>query len=67
MRGDFVIQIRPEIELDRGILPGRVEHMDSGQSVRFRTVHELLAFIQKHVQSQDAGQLHPYPKDLTKT
>lgn len=53
MQGDFVIQVRPEVDLDRGILPGRVEHMDSGQSARFRTVEELLAFILQHVQAQD--------------
>ncbi|MGB6944412.1 MAG: hypothetical protein WBE37_18580 [Bryobacteraceae bacterium] len=54
MRGDFVIQVRPEVDLERGILPGRVEHMDSGHSTRFRTVQELLSFILQHVAAPDA-------------
>ncbi|HUA18572.1 MAG TPA: hypothetical protein VMB25_07495 [Bryobacteraceae bacterium] len=54
MQGDFVIQVRPETDLDRGILRGRVEHMDSGQSVRFQTVEELVSFIAQHLQASDA-------------
>jgi len=51
MQGDFVIQVRPETDLDRGVLRGRIEHMDSGQSTRFQTVEELIAFIKQHLQA----------------
>jgi hypothetical protein len=53
MQGDFVIQVRPDADLDRGIFQGRVEHMDSGQSARFRTVDELVAFIIQHAQARN--------------
>jgi hypothetical protein len=66
MRGDFVIQVRPEIDLEKGTLSGRVEHMDSGQSTRFRTIQELVSFILQHVQGQDADRSNPTLKDLTK-
>jgi len=56
MQGDFVIQVRPDVDLDRGIFQGRVEHMDSSQSARFRSVEELVAFIIQHVQAQ-AGKI----------
>jgi len=74
MQGDFVIQVRPEVDLDRGTLLGRVEHMDSGQSARFRTFEELLAFILQHVRAQNANPAESLehsprhsPQDLTKT
>jgi hypothetical protein len=52
MQGDFVIQVRPDVDLDRGIFHGRIEHMDSGQSARFRTVEELVAFVIQHAHSK---------------
>jgi hypothetical protein len=66
MLGDFVIQVRPDVDPDRGVFQGRVEHMDSGQSARFRTVDELIAFITQQVQAQH-GQKEHSPRDLTKT
>jgi hypothetical protein len=54
MQGDFVIQVRPDTALDQGILRGRVEHVDSGQSARFQTVEELVTFIAQHLQAPDA-------------
>jgi len=53
MQGDFVIQIRPDADLERGVFQGRIEHMDSSQSIHFRTVEELVAFIQRHLQTRD--------------
>jgi hypothetical protein len=67
MQGDFVIQVRPDVDLERGVFQGRVEHMDSGQSARFRTVEELVAFVLQHVQAQriQSPDAKP-PQDLTK-
>jgi hypothetical protein len=61
MLGDFVIQVRPDIDLDRGVFSGRVEHMDSGQSARFRTVDELAAFVFQCVQAQCVQAQHVAP------
>jgi prophage DNA circulation protein len=57
MQGDFVIQVRPDVDLDRGIFSGRVEHVDSGQSARFRNVEELLAFVQRFARKSDSQPL----------
>jgi len=74
MRGDFVIQLRPEVDLERGIVSGRVEHIDSGQSTRFRNIQELLAFLAQRMGPQDENPASARPstafpaasKDLTK-
>jgi hypothetical protein len=59
MVGDFVIQVRPDVDPEHGVFQGRVEHMDSGRSARFRTVDELIVFITQRLQQS--------PQDLTKT
>lgn len=65
MVGDFVIQVRPDIDPGRGVFQGRVEHMDSSQSVRFRAADELIAFItqcvQQCVQAERAQRQHSAP------
>jgi hypothetical protein len=57
MQGDFVIQVRPDVDLDCGVFSGRVEHVDSGQSARFRSVEELLVFVQRHARKPDSQPL----------
>ncbi len=52
MQGDFVIQVRPDVDPDRGIFHGRIEHVDSGRSARFRSLEELVAFVVLHAQTQ---------------
>lgn len=59
MQGDFVVQVRPDVDLDRGIFEGRVEHMDSGQSTRFRTSDELIAFILQRMQARSVQTTDP--------
>ena len=41
----FVIQFQPETDLEAGRCLGRVEHITSYKSVRFRSLDELLAFV----------------------
>lgn len=41
----FVIQFRPETNVASGKFEGRIEHISSSRSVRFRTVDELLEFV----------------------
>jgi len=41
----FVVQFRAGTQVDQGPFAGRVEHVRSGQAVRFESREELLAFI----------------------
>jgi hypothetical protein len=44
-RGAFVIQFRPESDIEAGRVEGRVEHIASYKMTRFHSVDELLDFI----------------------
>jgi hypothetical protein len=44
-KGAFVIQFQPETDLETGRCQGRVEHITSYKSLRFRSLDELLAFV----------------------
>ena len=41
----FVIQFRPETDIEAGRFEGRVEHVASYKATRFHSLDELLAFI----------------------
>jgi len=41
----FVIQFRPETDIEAGRLEGRVEHIASTRARRFHSFDELLEFI----------------------
>ena len=41
----FVIQFRPETDIEAGRFEGRVEHIASTRATRFHSLEELLAFI----------------------
>ena len=41
----FVIQLRPETDVEGGRFEGKVEHVASCKAARFRDVDELLLFI----------------------
>jgi hypothetical protein len=43
----FVIQFRPETDLEVGRFEGKVEHIASYESTRFSSLEELLGFIAK--------------------
>jgi hypothetical protein len=41
----FVIQFRPETDIESGRFEGKVEHVASCKAKRFHSLDELLAFI----------------------
>ena len=41
----FVIQFRPETDIEAGRFEGRVEHVASTKATRFHSLEELLSFI----------------------
>jgi len=41
----FVIQFRPETDVDAGRFEGKVEHIASHETTRFSSLEELLSFI----------------------
>jgi len=43
----FVIQFRPETDIEGGRCEGRVEHVTSYKATRFHSLDELLDFITK--------------------
>jgi hypothetical protein len=47
MQRAFVIQLHPEADLKPAKFAGRVEHVDSGRAEGFRSVEELVTFIEQ--------------------
>ena len=45
MRLAFVLQLGSETDPDQGQFEGRIEEVDTGRELRFRSTHELLAFL----------------------
>ena len=45
--GTFVVQLRSNSDAGRRRLLGRIEHVMSGQSERFESLEELLAFMSR--------------------
>jgi hypothetical protein len=43
--GAFVIQFRPESDIEAGRFEGRIEHVASYRATRFHSLDELLGFI----------------------
>ena len=43
----FVIQFRPETDIEAGRFEGKVEHIASTKKTRFHSLDELLGFITK--------------------
>jgi len=41
----FVVQFRPETNIDAGRFEGRVEHVATNRAIRFHSLDELLGFI----------------------
>ena len=53
----FVLQLGPATDIAAGRLEGRVEHVASTRSARFRSLDELLAAVQEML--ADAGKSDP--------
>jgi len=49
----FVIQFRPETDVEAGRLEGKVEHVASYEAARFSSLEELLSFIAKMLREVD--------------
>jgi hypothetical protein len=45
-RAAFVIQFRPETDIEAGRFEGRVEHIASYKAAQFHSLDELLGFIE---------------------
>ena len=41
----FVIQFRPDTDVELGRFEGRIEHIASSRTIRFQSLDQLLAFI----------------------
>ena len=41
----FVVQFRPETDIEAGRFEGRVEHVASTKATRFHSLDELLSFM----------------------
>jgi len=65
MQGDFVVQIKPGMDVVRGQFQGRVEHIDSGFSARFESVNDLLAFIARAMAASAPPKKGDAPNNLT--
>ena len=59
----FVVQLREETDIKAGRLIGRVEHVVSGEAARFRSVHELLAFLARMLARSAGGPPHDTRSD----
>ena len=53
MRRGFVIQLSSQAGLDQSKFVGRVEHVDSGRADGFRSVEELVRFIEQTVKETE--------------
>ncbi len=56
MQGAYVVRIGTHGQQDQEELMGRVEEVDSGRSLRFRSGEELLEFLRKRRQDVAAEQ-----------
>lgn len=55
----FVLQIAAEADLVAGRLGGRVEHVVSGRAARFRSLRQLLAFLESAAGAPTARRERP--------
>jgi hypothetical protein len=49
MRRAFVLRIAPDFDFENGKVEGRVEEVDTGRELKFRSAPELLTFLSKCV------------------
>jgi hypothetical protein len=64
MRRGFVIQLHSEADLSPAKFAGRVEHVDSGRADGFRSVEELVRFIEqtvKEIEETERGEMQEPP------
>ncbi|MGH7968898.1 MAG: hypothetical protein ACREIC_09255 [Limisphaerales bacterium] len=52
MQRAFVLQLRPETNVEQGRFEGRIEHVDSGWAMHFRTIEEFLKFVEQSLSKE---------------
>jgi hypothetical protein len=57
-KGAFLVQFQTETNFETGLCQGRVEHITSYKSLRFRSLEELLAFIAQVLTEARADEEH---------
>ena len=61
-KGSFVLKFKPETDVVAGKFEGRIEHVGSGETIRFGSPEELLGFLfrvmkEVHTEFQQADTL----------
>ena len=61
-KGSFVLKFKPETDVVSGKFEGRIEHVGSGETIRFASPEELVAFLYRvmkdvHTEFQQAETL----------
>ena len=56
MKRAFVIRFSPETNPTEGTFQGHVEEVDTGRELRFRSLDEFLAFLQKCLANRSVDQ-----------
>ena len=57
----FVVQLRADADLARGVIRGRVEHVVSGAAALFDSVENLLAWIEAETSADSVRSRSPLP------
>ena len=66
MRRGFVIQLHSEVDFSLAKFAGRVEHVDSGRADGFRSVEELVKFIEqtvKEIEETERAEMQELPTE----
>jgi hypothetical protein len=59
----FVVQFRPETDVERGRYVGRVEHIASGRAAQFNSSRALLAFMRQILARAESTEEGAHMKD----
>ena len=64
MRGAFVLQLGIETKTTQHCFCGRIEEVDTGRELRFRSTQELLDFLARCFTDARESDLKPQQSDL---
>jgi len=56
MRRAFVLRVTPDSDFESGQVDGRVEEVDTGRELKFRSVPDLVAFLSKCLKEDAANE-----------
>jgi hypothetical protein len=54
MKRAFVLRLSPEASPASGVFAGRVEEVDTGRNLKFKSIDEFLSFLQQCLDTQQA-------------